>query len=263
MQPVQAVGDWGQAILVSITAALMTFLSFIPALLGAAIILLIGWFVAGLLARLVQMALHAVGFERAVTNTGLDTVYEQTGGRWTASRVAAELVKWFVFLIFVQAAANVLGMAQITEIINSIILYIPNVLVALVVLVAGAWLAQFVAELVRNSMANMGVANGGMVASFTRFLVIALAVIIAINQLGIGEVVVNTLYIGLVAAAALAIGLAFGLGGRETAARITESWYEGGRTTARRVAQQADATASDRTATTTDDETRPYDTRAA
>ena len=126
-----------------------------------------------------------------------------------------------------QAAANVLGIPQITEITNSIILYIPNVIVAIAIIIIGTFIAQFLAGLVRSSVSELGVGNPNLLAKLTQYAVIGFAVIAAIDQLGIAATVVNTLLIGLVGAIALAIGLAFGLGGREVAAEITQKWYHG------------------------------------
>jgi hypothetical protein len=224
----------------SFTNALDAVMRFLPALLGAIILLIIGWIIAAALAILVRRGLRAIGLERGVERSGIGRFIEQTGTRWTVSGVIAALVKWSIFLVFIQAAANVLGMAQVTAIINSIILFIPSLIVALAIVVIGALIAQFVARLVRGSLSEMGVSNPGLFARLTQYAIIGFAVVAALNELGIAENVVNTLLVGLVGAIALALGLAFGLGGREVAAQITQKWYENGRSLADRARQRSD-----------------------
>jgi hypothetical protein len=102
---------------------------------------------------------------------------------------------------------------------------------------AGALLANFVAGIVRGATAEMGIGSPTLMANIARYAIIAFAVVAAVNQLGIAPTVVNTLLIGTVGAVALAVGLAFGLGGRDVAARITEGWYASGQQAAQKVAQ--------------------------
>ena len=157
----------------------------------------------------------------------------------TTSGVIATLIKYFIFLIFVQAAANVLGIPQLTEIINRIILFIPNVVVALAIIVIGSLIARFLSGLVRSSVSELGVGSPNLLATLTQYIVIGFAVIAAIDQLGIAATLVNTLLIGLIGSVALAIGLAFGLGGRDVAAQITQKWYEGSQNLANAAKQRA------------------------
>ncbi|MDQ3256265.1 MAG: small-conductance mechanosensitive ion channel, partial [Acidobacteriota bacterium] len=159
----------------------------------------------------------------------------------TTSGVIATLIKYFIFLIFVQAAANVLGIPQLTEIINRIILFIPNVVIAMAIIVIGALIARFLSGLVRSSVSELGVGNPNLLATLTQYVVIGFAVIAAIDQLGIAATLVNTLLIGLIGSVALAFGLAFGLGGRDAAKEITQKWYEGSQSLVEAAKQRADA----------------------
>lgn len=231
--------DTSEAIVYSLYNALMRFVSFLPALVGAAIILVVGWFVSGLLANLIERGLKAVGIERAVEHSGFGDFVARSGTKMTVSGVIATLVKYFIFLIFVQAAANVIGIPQLTEIINRIILFIPNVIVAMAIIVIGSVIAKFLSGLVRSSVSELGVGNPNLLATLTNYIVIGFAVIAAIDQLGIAATLVNTLLIGLIGSVALAVGLAFGLGGRDVAAQITQKWYEGSQTLATAAKQRA------------------------
>ena len=236
--------------MVSVTTALQNFIGFLPALVGAIIILVIGWIVAGLLAKLVEAGLKRVGFERAANSTGITSMIQRSGSSFTASAVVAEIVKWFIRLIAIQAAASVLGLDQISAIINAILLWLPNLVVAIAILVIGALIARFVSRLVQGSTGQMGFSNPELLGNIAHYAILTFAVIAAIDQLGIAETVVNTLFIGAVATVALATGLAFGLGGQQTAGRITEGWYARGQEASAKVARYA-ATRSSETATTT------------
>lgn len=239
-QPVTTgIRDTSEAIVFSLYNALMRLVGFLPALLGALIILVVGWFVSNLLARLIERGLKAVGLEAAVERSGIGDFIRRSGTRMTTSGIIGALVKYFIFLIFVQAAANVIGIPQLTEIINRIILFIPNVVVAMAIIVIGSFIARFLSGLVRSSVSELGVGNPNLLASLTQYVVIGFAVIAAIDQLGIAATLINTLLIGLIGSVALAVGLAFGLGGREVAAQIAQNWYESSQTLATAARQRA------------------------
>ncbi len=231
------VQDWGDAVMVSATEALQNFLGFLPALIGAILILVIGWLLAGLLAGLVERGLKMVGFERAAQTTGISSFIERSGSEWTASAIVAEIIKWFIRLIAIQAAASILGLNQISSIINAILLWLPNLVVAIAIIVIGALIARFVAGLVRGSTGQMGFSNSELLGSVAYYAILAFAIIAAVDQLGIAATTVNTLFMGLVAILVLSIGLAFGLGGQQTAAKITAGWYEKGQAASQKVAQ--------------------------
>jgi hypothetical protein len=234
----ETVENWGDAVMVSATEAMQNLLGFLPALIGAILVLIIGWIIAGVIAGLIEKGLRAVGFEKAAQSTGIAGFIENAGTGWTASKVVAEIVKWFIRLIAIQAAASILGLDQISQIINAILLWLPNLVVAIVIVVIGALIANFVAGIVRGSATEMGFSTPNLLANITRYAIIGFAAVAAFNQLGIAPTVVNTLFIGLVATLVLAFGLAFGLGGQQTAALITQGWYEKGRQTTPRIAEK-------------------------
>ena len=247
----ETVNNWGDAVMLSVTQALENFIGFLPALVGAILILVLGWVISGLLAGLIERGLRMIGFERAANTTGINHFIARGGSGWTASKVVAEIVKWFIRLVAIQAAAQILGMERISEIINAILLWLPNLVVALAIVVIGALIAGFVAGIVRASTSEMGMGNPELLGGIARYAIIGFAVIAAVDQLGIAETVVNTLFIMTIGALALAFGLAFGLGGQQVAAQMTQSWYARGQEASRKVAQYAErkqAEASTRTA---------------
>ena len=238
---VPTVTNFFEAVMVSLAAALTTLLAFIPALIGAVILLIIGWILSGIAARLVTGLLQRVGFEAAANRIGVNDFVHRTGARsLTASGLMGELVKWFIRLIFIEAAAQAVHLQAVTQVINQVILFIPNLVVAIVVLMVGVLIARFVAGLVRGSASEAGLGNPNLLAKVAEYAIIAFAVIIAVNQVGIASTLVNTLFMAFVGAIALAVGLAFGLGGRDVAGQMTQRGYLTARQAAPRVQQAAD-----------------------
>ena len=242
--------DWGDAIFLSLSNALNAFLNAIPAVLGAIVILIIGWILSGILARIATGALKRANVDRVFAEHG-GAVYGQQARQFQPSTVAGEVVKWAVRLVFLVAAANALGMPQVSELLNQVLLWIPNLIVALVILLVAPLLARFVGGAIETGAGSMGFTNARLLGQIAQWAIIAFAVVIAINQVGIAANLVNTLFIGLVAALALAFGLAFGLGGREVAAEMTRSWYDSSKATADRVKAQAEKSAAESDAPTT------------
>lgn len=232
--PTTVVSNWGDAIFLSLSNALNTFLTAIPQVIGALLILLIGWIIAGIVSRIVSALLARAGADRLFAEHG-GAVYGAQSKRIKPSVVAGELVKWLIRLVFLVAATNVLGMPQVSALLNEILLWIPNLIVAAIILLVGPLLARFVRGLIEVGAGEMGFTNAPLLGRIAEIAIVAFAVVIAINQIGIAANLVNTLFIGIVGAVALAFGLAFGLGGRDVAAQLTQSWYESSQATARRV----------------------------
>ena len=230
----------GEAVLTTLGA----FLLFLPALIGAVILLVAGWLIADVVARLVGTLLRRLGFESVAERTGVTGFITMTGAHdASASLVIAELVKWFVRLIFIEMAAEVLHITAVSNLINSFILFIPNLIVALLVVMIGVLVGNFVANLVRGGAGEMGFGTPNLMAAVARWAIVILAVLVALNQVGIAATLVNSLFIAIVAAIALALGLAFGLGGREVAGQMWQQWYSAGRGAVGRLEEHAAAAA--------------------
>jgi hypothetical protein len=233
-----AVQNWGDAVLLAVTNALNNFLAAIPLIIGALLILLIGWILSNIAARLVTRVLRSAGVDRVYAEHGA-AVYPEGAMRYTPSVVAGEVVRWLIRIVFLIAAANALNLPQVSLLLNQILLWIPNLIVAAIVLLVAPVLARFVRGAIEVSAGQMGFTNASLLGRIAQIAIIAFAVVIAVNQVGIAANLVDTLFIGLVAAVALAFGLAFGLGGRDVAAEVTRGWYESTRQTAQRVREKA------------------------
>ncbi|HLI88368.1 MAG TPA: hypothetical protein VKV37_06735 [Ktedonobacteraceae bacterium] len=209
----------GAAIWSSISSALNLAFSFVPKLVGFLLVLLIGWIVASLLAKAVTFLLKRIGFERMAERIGLNRLEQRLGMRMDAATLLGKIVFWFVFLIFLIPAFNSLGLPTVSNILQVIISYIPNVFVAVLVLFLGTLLAAFVADIVRGALSGGRLGNASIIANIARGAIIGFAALMALYQLQIAPAIIETLFTAVVGALALAFGLAFGLGGRESAQR--------------------------------------------
>jgi hypothetical protein len=248
----ETVTDWGDAIFLSITNALNTLLAAIPQIIGALLILLIGWIIAGIVARILRELLERAGVDRLFAQHGGE-VYGSRSAELRPSVVASEIVKWIIRFVFLVAAANVLGMTQVSVLLNQVLLWLPNLLIAVVILLVAPLLGRFVRGIIEVGAGQMGFGNARILGRIAEIAIISFAVVIAMYQIGIANDLISILFIGVVGALAIAFGLAFGLGGREVAAEITRGWYtEMSAATAkvREAAASADA-AADRRATGT------------
>jgi hypothetical protein len=213
----------------SLTAALSLFLAAIPRIIGFLVIIIIGWIISGLLASAVAALLRAVRFNVLAQNSGIQGFVHNMGVKKDPSGFLADIVKWFVRLIVLVVAFDALGLPAVSEVLQQFLLWIPNLVVAVVILVLTGLAANALGDLVRGATAQAGFDNPDLLETITRVAVWSFGIVIAVNQIGIAQTLVNTLFMGFIGALALAAGLAFGLGGRETAGRIVDNWYNRGR----------------------------------
>jgi small-conductance mechanosensitive channel len=211
-----AISNWGTAIVISLSAALALVFSFVPKLIGFLVILLVGWIIATLVAKAVTLVLRKVGFDRLSNRMGLTRIEQRIGIRMDTAGILGKVVYWFIFLIFLLAACDALGVPAITNILNQIVAFIPNVFVAILVLFLGSLAAMAVADLVRGAFSKTSIANPNLLANIARYAIIGFAAIIALEQLNITPALMNELFGAVIAGAALA----FGLGGQESARRL-------------------------------------------
>lgn len=219
---VTPVRDMGEALRASFANALSMFLSAIPRIIGFAVVLLVGWFVASLIAKGVAALLRAIKFNDLAHRSGFGGFVQNMGVRRDPAGVIADVAKWFVRLITLVVAFDTLGLPAVSGVLQRLLLWLPNLIVALAVVVIGGLAAGALSRLVRGATAQGGFANPDTLATVAKVAVWGFAIVVAVNQLGIATNLINTLLIGVIGALALASGLAFGLGGREKAAAVLD-----------------------------------------
>ena len=235
------VTSWGDSLRASVTNALSMLLGGIPKIIGFAVILIIGWLIASAIAKAVTVILRSVKFNDLAERAGLTGFVHDMGIRTDASSFIAEVVKWFIRLIALVAAFDALGLPAVSAVLQRLLLFLPNVLVALVIVILGGLAAQALSRVVRGATAEAGLGNPDVLARIASIAVWVFAILIAINQLGIATNLVNIAFMGFIGALSLALGLAFGLGGRDTAGKIVETWSRKGQEAAPKISRAAGA----------------------
>jgi len=189
----------------------------------------------------VAALLRAVRFNDLAQRSGLQDFVNKSGSSTDASGAIGLIAKWFIRLIGMVVAFDALGLPAVSDVLRDLLLWLPNVVVALVVLVIGGLAARALSNLVRGATAEAGISNSNLLAKIAASLVWAFAIVVAVNQIGIATTLVNTLFMAFVGAIALGLGLAFGLGGRDTAGRIVSKWYDTAQEKGDKLAHAADA----------------------
>lgn len=221
----------------AINATIAAFAAALPSIVGALLLLVIGWIVAGIVGGFVARLLRKVGVDQLATKAGITAFLARARMKLDTPGLVGGIVTWYVRLIFVVMAANAVGITAVSTVLGQIIAFIPNLLVALLILGAFAWLAGVTRNLVTGATESANVPNSGALATLAYATVLGFGVVAAASQVGVAASLINILFTGIVAAVAIAFGLAFGLGGREEAAQVLHDWR--GQTTS---VQHADAT---------------------
>lgn len=198
---------------------------FIPALIVALLVLVAGWFCGSALGGLTAKLLRRAGSEGLAERMGVQRLLTGAGvTRMDASAILGECVNWIVRIISLQIAAEILGLVQITLLINGLIAFIPNIIVALVILGVAAFFGRILQAMAAGTASAAGSTNAQIMGSVAFWSLMGFGIIAALNQLHVAPMVVNTLFIGLVATLVLALGLSFGLGGQDVARDLTREW---------------------------------------
>jgi uncharacterized oligopeptide transporter (OPT) family protein len=204
----------------------------LPALLGATVILLTGYFLARQIQRWADDTLKRVDFNRVAAAGGLDEAVGRTGSRLDPIRATAKLIFWLVMLVVILLATTALGLESINEMFGTMLAFIPTLIAAIVIVILGMVVGEFVRGLILASAGS--VAGVPTLAKIAKGAVILISLFMALQQVGVAAEIVTATFTLILGAVALAVGLAFGLGNRELAGEITRRWYEEGRRRDRR-----------------------------
>lgn len=208
----------------SFANAMTMLFAAIPRILGFIVVVLIGWLIASLIARAVASLLRTIRFNDVAERAGIARFSHRAGLTADPAEIVAGIVKWLIRIVVLLVAFDLLGLPAVSEVLREFLLWLPNLIVAVAVLLIAGVAANALANIVRGASAEAGMTNPDTLANVTRIAVWAFAVVVAVNQLGVARTLINTLFTGLVSAVALAAGLAFGLGGRDLAARKLDEW---------------------------------------
>lgn len=240
----QQITNWSDAMIASLAGAASMFFAAVPRLIGFAIILIVGWIIASLIEKALAALLRAVRFNILAERSGLAGFIQKSNMKDDAAGTIGLIAKWFVRLIALVVAFDALGLLAVSEILHQLLMWLPNLVVALVVLVIGGIAANALGNVVLGAATEGEVERPDFLAKIARYAVWAFAIMVAINQVGIATSLLNILLMAAAGAVALALGLSFGLGGRDTAAMIVRRWYQRGQANAPQIRRAADAAAN-------------------
>lgn len=206
--------------------ALVQILMVLPGLILALVILTAGFLVARTLERLADSLLDRVHFDREAARWGVTEAVER-GGAGGPTRVVGKMLFWFVMLVVILLASSALGVENINEVIANLIGYLPSLFAAIIIVVLGLILGEFVRALIVSAAG--GVEGVPTLARVAKGVIVVIAVFLGLGQVGVAPDIVTTAFTLILGAAALAVGLAFGLGNTGLAGEITRRWYEQGK----------------------------------
>lgn len=214
-----------EVIRTTLTTLLLGVISFVPKLLMTVIILVVGHFLSKFLGRMIKRLAERIGLDKMVERTGLAGGLKQANIQSTASGMLGQFIYWIIFLNFLVLALEYLGIAAAVEQLRLLIDYLPRLLAALFVFLAGALVAQFLGRATQAAVASMGIEFHQAIGGAVRGLILVMAVIISIQRLGVDVTILQESFITMLAIILAGLALAFGLGGRDVARSVLAGYY--------------------------------------
>ena len=215
--------EWVQVLQYSFQSLWIEVISFLPQFIFALIIVIIGWIVGGAFKHVIEKIFDTLRINSLLDAAGVDKLTERAGYKLRAGYFVGVLVKWFIIIVFFVAALDALNLDQVTVFFRDVVLgYLPQVIVAVLILFGALIVANVVDKSIEAGARASGFGSPEILGNFARYAIIVFAVLAALSQLQIAPNLVEMLFAGFVFAASLALGLSFGLGGRDAAARYIE-----------------------------------------
>lgn len=214
--------NWGEVFTQSLQNVWLGVASFVPNLIIALILLAIGWILAVLIEKLVEHLFKALKVDGALKSAGLEEIVKRAGHNLNSGLFVGSLVKWFIIVVFLMSSFDVLGLSQFAIFLGQVVSYLPQVIVAVLVLMVAMVVGHVMERIVIASSKATNVRSAEMLGHITRWTIWIFAILTALFNLGIAPSLIETLVTGILAGGALAIGLAFGLGGKDYAKSVIE-----------------------------------------
>lgn len=215
--------QWGDVFTSSLQGLWLGVVAFVPKLIFAIIIFIIGWAIGVVVARALAQVINALKVNKLFESIGAKSMLDRAGFRLDFGRFIGEIAKWFIVLVFLMASLDVLGLDQVNVFLREVVLgYLPRVFIAAILIVIATLLSDAIRRFVEGSAAAMGVRSARMAGTVAKWAIWIFVIIIVLSELGIAPAFMQILFTGIIAMLALAGGLAFGLGGKEAAARVIE-----------------------------------------
>ncbi len=216
---------WSDVLITSLQDTWAGVVGFVPTLLAAIVLFLVGWFIAVILGRVVSQLIKAAKLDTALRGAGFDKVVEKGGFTLNSGVFIGELVKWFIIVVVLVASLDILGLDAVTMYLRGDVLpYLPRVIIASLILLISIVIAQAIQKLVVSSAKAANISHANVLGEIAKWVIWLFALTTVLQQLNLDILnqFIGPIFIGIIAALALALGLSFGLGGKEAAARYIE-----------------------------------------
>ncbi len=212
----------GEAILEAIVSLWEGLVAYLPSLIAGVIILVLGIFLAKAIEKIVAKVIASAKIDELISKINVVKKIEEGGTKVVFSQIFGWLVKWFLYIVLLIAVSEILKLGQFTVFLKDIAMYLPNVIIAVLILVVGFVLGYFVDDLIVKLLKSSKEKLGNLVGAVAKWAIIVFAVLAALLQLNVASQMIQLLFTGIIFMLALAFGLAFGLGGREAAKEMIE-----------------------------------------
>ena len=220
------IADWTIVTVQSLQNLWQGFLNFIPALLGAIVVFVIGWFISVGVGKLISEILRRIKFNQIFEKGSWDEALAKADIKVDTSAFIGAVVKWVLVIVFLLASVEILGLFQLADFLQGVLDYLPNVMVAALIFVVTVIVVDIIEKVVRASVESIKVGHGHMVSVVIRWSIWIFAFLAILIQLKITPALMQTLFTGFIALMVIAGGLAFGLGGKEVAGEILRDLYK-------------------------------------
>jgi len=217
--------DWLTFVVVDpVKAMFIKVWSYIPSLAGAIVILVVGWLIAKLVETVIVRILKAVRLDTASEKAGITNVLAQGDIKLSISELFGVVIYWLIILVVLATALNALNLTIAANLLSRLAEYVPNILAALFVLVAGTFLASFVSAIVRTATSNAGIGTSKMLGKLVQTVIIVFAILVAIEQLNIATAIIGLGINIILMSFGIGLALAFGLGCKDIAGKAAQDF---------------------------------------
>ncbi|MFC1627126.1 hypothetical protein ACFL18_01040 [Patescibacteria group bacterium] len=228
------ISNWQEAIYLAGANILSQFFGFLPNLFGALLIFLFGLLLAKWSKKVVVKVFGTIKLDTLVKKLGFGSFLSKADVKVKTEVLFGEIVRWLFIAVFFVAAVNILGLTTISQVLNSILSYIPSIVSAVIVLTVGVLLAGFIESFVKGAVNQLEPKTSRLLSKIASYLVVTVSVLAAINELGIAQSLINTLFTGVVATLTLGLGLGLGLGSKDLISKALMDWYTSNKKTTKK-----------------------------
>jgi len=216
------VQSWTEILVAALQNLWYGVISFLPSLIGALIVLIVGLVVASIIKMVIQKVIDALKLDSLLKRVGLGPYFERAGLQINSGKFFGLLIYWFLVIVFILVVTDILGLYGISLFLKDVLSYLPNIIVAVLIMLAAVIVANFLKSLVRASVSSAKLPGAKFLGTLAWWVVSIFGLLAALIQVGVATMLINTIVTGVVAMVALGGGIAFGLGGKDYAAHLLE-----------------------------------------